>query len=144
INYFFLKGYSFQVIPQLARNEMLTQEQLGNIYIRSDEMNKLFDSEVPLSALVTFKTEGQPLTLNTFQQLNASTISAVMAPGITQGQAIEYVQSVVKSMLPEGFSYNFSGSARQYIENGNTMMVAFAFAIVLIFLALSAQFESFR
>lgn len=144
INYFFLKGYSFQVIPQLARNEMLTQEQLSNIYIRSDEMNKLFDSEVPLSALVTFKTEGQPLTLNTFQQLNASTISAVMAPGITQGQAIEYVQSVVKSMLPEGFSYNFSGSARQYIENGNTMMVAFAFAIVLIFLALSAQFESFR
>ena len=144
INYFFLKGYSFQVIPQLARNQMLTQEQLGNIYIRSDEVNNLFDSEVPLSALVTFKTEGQPLTLNTFQQLNASTISAVMAPGITQGQAIEYVQSVVKSMLPEGFSYNFSGSARQYIENGNTMMVAFAFAIILIFLALSAQFESFR
>ncbi|AVC43633.1 multidrug efflux protein [Francisella tularensis subsp. novicida] len=144
INYFFLKGYSFQVIPQLARNEMLTQEQLGNIYIRSDEASNLFDSEVPLSALMSFKTEGQPLTLNTFQQLNSSTISAVMAPGITQGQAIEYVQSVIKSMLPEGFSYNFSGSARQYIENGNTMMVAFAFAIVLIFLALSAQFESFR
>ncbi|MDE4948929.1 efflux RND transporter permease subunit, partial [Francisella tularensis subsp. holarctica] len=71
-------------------------------------------------------------------------ISAVMAPGITQGQAIENVQSVVKSMLPEVFSYNFSGSARQYIENGNTMMVAFAFAIVLLFLALSALFESFR
>ncbi|MDE4953089.1 efflux RND transporter permease subunit, partial [Francisella tularensis subsp. holarctica] len=90
----------------------------ANIYIRSDEMNKLFDSEVPFAALVTFKTEVQPLTLNTFQQINASTISAVMAPGITQGQAIEDVQSVVKSMLPEGFSYNFSGSARQYIKNG--------------------------
>ncbi|AJI54216.1 efflux RND transporter permease subunit [Francisella philomiragia] len=144
INYFFLKGYSFQVIPQLARNEMLTQEQLGNIYIRSDEASDLFNSELPLSALVSFKTEGQPLTLNTFQQLNASTISAVMAPGVTQGQAIDYVKSVVRSELPEGFSFNFSGSARQYIENGNTMMVAFAFAIVLIFLALSAQFESFR
>ena len=47
-------------------------------------------------------------------------------------------------MLPKGFSYNFSGSARQYIENGNTMMVTFAFEIILIFLALSAQFESFR
>lgn len=144
INYFFLKGYSFQVIPQLARNEMLTQEQLGNIYIRSDEASDLFNSELPLSALVSFKTEGQPLTLNTFQQLNASTISAVMAPGVTQGQAIDYVKNVVRSELPEGFSFNFSGSARQYIENGNTMMVAFAFAIVLIFLALSAQFESFR
>lgn len=144
INYFFLKGYSFQVIPQLARNAMLTQEQLGNIYIRSDESGDLFNSEVPLSSLVSFKTEGQPLTLNTFQQLNSSTISAVMSPGVTQGQAIAYVQSVIKSELPQGFSYNFSGSARQFIENGNTMMVAFAFAIVLIFLALSAQFESFR
>lgn len=145
INYFFLKGYSFQVIPQLARDEMLTQEQLGNIFIRSDDaITNMFNSELPLSALVTFKTEGQPLTLNTFQQLNASTISAVMSPGVTQGQAIDYVQSVVKNDLPEGFSFNFSGSARQYIENGNTMMVAFAFAIVLIFLALSAQFESFR
>lgn len=144
INYFFLKGYSFQVIPQLARNEMLTQEQLGNIFIRSDSIDNMFNAELPLSALMTFKTEGQPLTLNTFQQLNSSTISAVMTPGVTQGQAIDYVQSVVRGDLPEGFSFNFSGSARQYIENGNTMMIAFAFAIVLIFLALSAQFESFR
>lgn len=123
---------------------MLTQEQLGNIYIRSDEISNLFDSEVSLSALVTFKTEEQPLTLKYFPTVKRIDNSAVMAPGITQGQAIEYVQSVVRSMLPEGFSYNFSGSARQYIENGNTMTVAFAFAIVLIFLALSAQFESFR
>lgn len=154
INYFFLKGYSFEVIPQLARNEMLTKEQLGNIFIKANTMgnsfmtadnnSQLFDSEVPLSALVNFKTEGQPLTLSTFQQLNSATISAVMAPGVTQGQAIDYVQSIVKNELPEGFSYNFSGSARQYTENGNTMMVAFAFAIILIFLALSAQFESFR
>lgn len=144
INYFFLRGYSFQVIPQLARNEMLTQEQLGNIFIRSDDASDLFNSEVPLSALMTFKTKGQPLTQNTFQQLNSATISAVMSPGITQGQAVEYVKSAVRDELPAGFSYNFSGSARQYVENGSTMMVAFAFAIVLIFLALSAQFESFR
>ncbi|QIV95028.1 efflux RND transporter permease subunit [Allofrancisella frigidaquae] len=144
INYFFLKGYSFQVIPQLARNEMLTQEQLSNIYIRSDATDNLFNSELPLSALLSFRTEGQPLTLNTFQQLNSATISAVMSPGVTQGQAIDYVEKLAKSELTEGFSYNFSGSARQYIENGNTMMVAFGFAIILIFLALAAQFESFR
>ncbi|QLE79488.1 MMPL family transporter [Francisella sp. Scap27] len=154
INFFFLKGYSFQVIPQLARNEMLTQEQLGNIFIRSDGQGNqmtskdlvgdLFNSELPLSALVNFKTEGQPLTLNTFQQLNSATISAVMAPGFSQGQAIDYVKNLAQNELTEGFSYNFSGSARQTVENGNTMMIAFAFAIVLIFLALSAQFESFR
>ncbi|GAB4222002.1 MAG: efflux RND transporter permease subunit [Francisella sp.] len=144
INYFFLNGYSFQVIPQLARDQMLTQEQLGNIYIRSDNVNDLFDSEVPLSSLVTFKTKGQPLKLSTFQQLNSATISAVMLPGVTQGQAIEYVKNVVKNILPAGFSYDFAGSARQYVENSNTMMIAFAFALILIFLALAAQFESFR
>ena len=144
INYFFLKGYSFQVIPQLARNEMLTQEQLSNIFISSDLLGDMFNSELPLSALISFKTGGQPLTLNTFQQLNSATISAVMAPGVTQGQAIDYVENLAQNELTEGFSYNFSGSARQYVENGSTMMIAFAFAIVLIFLALSAQFESFR
>ncbi len=56
-----------------------------------------------------------------------------MAPGVTQGQAIDYVENLAKNELTEGFSYNFSGSARQYIENGNTMMIAFAFAIILIF-----------
>ncbi len=144
INYFFLKGYSFQVIPQLARNEMLTQEQLDNIFIHSDTGGDMFNSELPLSALLSLKTKGQPLTLNTFQQLNSATISAVMAPGVTQGQAVDYVENLAKNELPQGFSYNFSGSARQYIEDGNTMMIAFAFALVLIFLALSAQFESFR
>ncbi len=144
INYFFLQGYSFQVIPQLARDEMLTQEQLGNLYITSDMIGDMFTSELPLSALVSFETKGQPLTLNTFQQINSATISAVMAPGVTQGQAIDYVENLAKTDLKEGFSYNFSGAARQYVENGNTMMVAFGFAIILIFLALSAQFESFR
>ena len=67
-----------------------------------------------------------------------------MSPGVTQGQAIDYVSNLAKTDLKEGFTYNFSGSARQFVENGNTMMIAFGFAIILIFLALSAQFESFR
>lgn len=144
INFFFLKGYSFQVIPQLARNEMLTQEQLGNIYILSDSIGDLFNSQIPLSALMSFKTVGQPLALNTFQQLNSVTISGVTTPGITQGQAINYVEQILPDELTEGFSYDYSGSSRQLVENGNTMMIAFGFALILIFLALSAQFESFR
>ncbi|WP_232223350.1 efflux RND transporter permease subunit [Francisella frigiditurris] len=145
INYFFRLGYSFQVIPQLPRMDMLTQEQLGSIYLDiKTPIENMFNSQIPISALVQFKTKGQPLTLNTFQQLNSATISAVMAPGVTQGQAVDYMEELSKAELPNGFSYNYSGSVRQYIENGNTMMIAFAFAIILIFLALSAQFESFR
>lgn len=55
INHFFLQGYSFELIPQLPRNQMLTQEQLGSIYIESDKIDNMFNSEVPLSALVSFK-----------------------------------------------------------------------------------------
>jgi multidrug efflux pump len=72
------------------------------------------------------------------------TISGVMTPGITQGQAIDYVKQILPDELSEGFSYDFSGSSRQLVENGNTMMIAFGFALILIFLALAAQFESFR
>ena len=60
---------------------MLTQEQLGSIYILSDSIGDMFNSQVPLSALMTFKTIGQPLALNTFQQLNSVTISGVTTPG---------------------------------------------------------------
>lgn len=79
---------------------MLTQEQLGNIYIRSDEVSNLFDSEVPLSALVTFKKEGQPLTLKYFPTVKR--IDNFSCYGFWHNirtQAIEYVQSVVRSML---------------------------------------------
>ncbi|MED7789489.1 efflux RND transporter permease subunit [Francisella sp. 19X1-34] len=144
INYFFLKGYSFEVIPQLRRNQMLTNEQLGSIYVESDKIDDMFNSEVPLSALVNFKTVGEPITLNTFQQLNSATISAMLNSGVSEGQAINYIKRLAGTSLPAGFSYSFSGGARQFIQNGNTMMIAFGFAVILIFLALSAQFESFR
>ncbi|WP_150467298.1 efflux RND transporter permease subunit [Francisella sp. SYW-9] len=144
INYFFLKGYSFEVIPQLKREQMLTNEQLGNIYIESDKIDNMFNSQVPLSALVNFKTVGEPLTLNTFQQLNSATVSAMLSSGVSEGQAINYIRKMIGNDLPAGFSYSFSGGARQFIQNGNTMMIAFGFAVILIFLALSAQFESFR
>ena len=144
INYFFLRGYSFEVIPQLARDQMLTEGELGQLYINTNSTGDLFNGELPLSALVKFKTVGQPLTLNTFQQLNSATIGAVTVPSVSQGQAIAFLEKTAKEIMPKGFSYSFSGSARQYLQNGNTMMIAFAFAIILIFLALSAQFESFR
>jgi multidrug efflux pump len=94
INHFFLQGYSFELIPQLPRNQMLTQEQLGSIYIESDKIDNMFNSEVPLSALVSFKTVGQPLTLNTFQQLNSVTVSAMLSPGVSEGQAIDYIKKL--------------------------------------------------
>ena len=163
INYFYLEGYSYEVISQLARNKMLTKEQLGNIFIKPDavgstsgsqsplssllqtnSVDKMFTSQLPLSSLVTFKTVGSSSSLSEFNQLNSVTIAGVMSPGVSQGQVVKYAEDIAKNNLPAGYTYDFSGPTRQFVDNGNAMIVAFGFALVLIFLALSAQFESFR
>ncbi|API86005.1 efflux RND transporter permease subunit [Francisella uliginis] len=144
LNYFYLDGYSFEVIPRLVRNQIQTTEQLGNIYIKTDSnSNNVLRNQVPLSSIVNFKTFGRPSSLNTFQQLNSATISAVTARGVTTSDALAYMDKLAKTMLPKGYSYDYSGQARTYLQNSSTMMVAFAFAIIMIFLALSAQFGSF-
>ena len=139
VNYFSLLGYSYQVIPELLDSMKLTKEQLGQIQITTAS-GKL----VPLSAIVSFKTQSVPLSLNRFQQLNAATISAVMAPGVSQGDAVNYLQNLSKTAVPKGYTYDYAGSARQFIDNSNQMVIAFLFAIIVIFLMLAAQFESFR
>lgn len=152
VNYFDFYGYSYEVIPKIQRDLRMTVEQLGNIYIKAHpSLANIADADgdgddfmVPLSSLVSFKTEGVPLSLNRFQQMNSATISAVMASGVTQGQAIAYLNDLANEILPKSMSYDYQGSARSFVENGNTMMVAFIFAIIVIFLMLSAQFESFR
>ncbi|WP_192484470.1 MULTISPECIES: efflux RND transporter permease subunit [Cysteiniphilum] len=139
VNYFSMLGYSYQVIPELADNLKLTKEQLGQIRITTTN-GKL----IPLSAIVTFKTQSVPLSLNRFQQLNSATINAVTTPGVSQGQAIEYMQNLAKTELPQGYTHDYAGSARQFLENSNQMAIAFLFALIVIFLMLAAQFESFR
>ncbi len=139
VNYFSLLGYSYQVIPELQDSMKLTKEQLGQIQIQASN-----DTLVPLSAIVTFDTQSVPLSLNRFQQLNSATISAVPSPGVSQGQAVDYLQGLSKTELPKGYTHEYSGSARQFLENSNQMVIAFIFAIIVIFLMLAAQFESFR
>ncbi|WP_116964156.1 efflux RND transporter permease subunit [Fastidiosibacter lacustris] len=139
VNYFSMLGYSYQVIPELANDMKLTKEQLGQIRIATAS-GKL----IPLSSIVTFETQSMPLSLNRFQQLNSATINAVTTPGISQGQAIEYMQNLAKNELPQGYTHDYAGSVRQYLGNTNQMAIAFLFALIVIFLMLAAQFESFR
>ncbi len=139
INYFNMLGHNYKVIPQLQDDQRLTREQLGQLQIKaaSGEM-------VPLNSIISFDQTTKPLALNRFQQFNSATISAVTAPGVSQGQAYQFMQKLAKNDLPTGYSHSYLGSIRQFIEQGSTMMVAFMFAIIVIFLLLSAQFESFR
>lgn len=139
VNFFDLQGRSYKVIPQLDRPFRLTPEQLGQIYIRSQS-----NAMVPLSTLVEPIAKTQPNSLSHFQQLNSATIQGVMKPGVTLGEGIRYLQEQAELVLPKGFEYDYGGQSRQFVQEGSTLITVFFIAILVIFLVLSAQYESFR
>ena len=139
VNYFNLEGRSYQVIPQLDRKFRLTPEQLGQIYVKT-----MTGTMVPLSTVVTPVEKTQPNAATHFQQLNSATIQAVMMPGKTLGEGLHFLQEAANETLPKGFTYDFGGESRQFMQEGSALVFAFIFAIIIIFLVLSAQYESFR
>jgi multidrug efflux pump len=139
VNYFDLDGRSYKVIPQVMQSERLNPSQLKNYYINTKDGNA-----IPLSTLVKLKTNVVPESLNHFQQLNSATISGVPMPGVTLGQALDTMKSLAKEVLPQGYSADFAGQSRQYVQESSALLLTFAFALIIIFLALGAQFESFR
>jgi multidrug efflux pump len=138
-NFFNLYGRSYQVIPQVPRDFRLTPGAIDRIHVRTAK-----GALVPLSTVVSIRSSVQPNALTTFQQLNSATIQAVMYPGRSIGEGLDFLKAKAKEIFPEGFSYDFQGESRQYEQEGDTLALAFGFAIIVIFLVLAAQFESFR
>ncbi|VEB34207.1 multidrug efflux transporter [Legionella sainthelensi] len=139
VNYFNLEGRSYQVIPQLSRSFRMSPEELGQIYVRT-----INGTMVPLSTVVTLIEKTVPNAASHFQQMNSATIQAVMMPGKTLGEGLQFLQKEADQVLPKGFSYDYGGESRQFMQEGNALLFAFVFAIIIIFLVLSAQYESFR
>jgi multidrug efflux pump len=139
VNYFSLSGRSYKVIPQVQQRFRLNTDQLMHYYIRTAS-----GEVVPLSTVAHIETKTVPESLNHFQQQNAATISGVAFPGVTQGQALAYLKNLAARTLPQGYSIDYSGQSRQFVQESSALMVTFFFALVIIFLALAAQFESFR
>jgi len=139
VNYFNFAGRSYQVIPQVERTARLNADQLRNYYIRTAS-----GTSVPLSTVATLATKTTPESLNHFQQLNSATIQGVPMPGITVGTALAYLNGLAKETLPAGYQVDYAGQARQFVQESSGFVATFAFALIIIFLALSAQFESFR
>ncbi len=138
INRFNLEGRSYQVIPQVPRGLRLSPESLDGYYVPSSN-----GQQIPLSTLVTIKTETDPNALTHYNQLNSATFQAVPMPGVTVGQAVDFLEQQAKN-LPKGFNHDYLADARQYVKEGNQLAVAFGFALIIIFLVLAAQFESLR
>jgi multidrug efflux pump len=139
VNYFSLSGRSYKVIPQVQQRFRLNPDQLENYYLRSGD-----GQSVPVSTVAKLKMETVPQSLNHFQQLNAATISGVPFPGVSMGDALAYLKDLAARTLPSGYSVDYSGQSRQMIQESSGFLTTFAFALIIIFLALAAQFESFR
>lgn len=139
VNYFSLASRSYKVIPQVQQRDRLNTDQLKNYYIRTAG-----GTSVPLSTFIHITTKATPESLNHFQQLNAATIQGVAFPGVTTGDALSYLKGLADRVLPQGYSVDYGGMSRQFMQESGGFVVMFAFALIIIFLALAAQFESFR
>jgi len=139
LNYFSLDGRSYKVIPQVQQRSRLNTDQLLNYYIPTAS-----GTPVPLSTVATITTKTIPESLNHFQQLNEATISGVLMPGVAIGDALKTLQDIAKRTLPQGYTVDYGGQSRQYIQESASFLVTFAFALIVIFLSLAALFESFR
>jgi multidrug efflux pump len=139
VNYFSLAGRSYKVIPQVMQRHRLNADQLRHYYITTAS-----GASIPVSTIASLKTTVVPESLNHFQQLNAATISAVPVPGVTLGQALTTMNALAKEVLPQSYSIDYGGQSRQYMQESSALLVTFFFAMIIIFLALAALFESFR
>jgi len=139
VNYFSLSGRSYKVIPQIQQRYRLNTSQLLNYYVRTAS-----GTSVPLSSVVRITNHTAPEALNRFQQLNAATLQGVTLPGVAQGDALAYLRELAGRTLPQGYSIDFGGLSRQFVQESSGFVAMFAFSLVLIYLALAAQFESFR
>jgi multidrug efflux pump len=139
VNYFSMSGRSYKVIPQVQQRFRLNPQQLLDYYIRSAD-----GSLVPLSTIARVETKTVPESLNHFQQLNSAMIQGVAMPGVAQGTALQYLQDLAARTLPEGYTVDYAGLSRQYIQESGGFIVTISFAVIMIFLVLAALFESFR
>jgi multidrug efflux pump len=137
VNRFSIDGRSYKVIPQIERAARLTPEQLEDLHV-SGPGGEL----VPLSAIASLREDVEPRTLNRFQQLNAVKISGVAPRSLSAG--LELLEKKAAEILPPGSRIDYTGESRQLRQEAGRFLPALTLSIVLIFLVLAAQFNSFR
>ena len=130
---------SYDVIPQVDQQYRLDPEALGRFYVRSQDGHM-----VPLSALTKMETRAGPVAIEQFNQLNSATLSALPAPGVTSSEGLQAMREAAARVMPTGFFEDYAGESRLTLQEGNSLALAFVLAVLIIYLVLAAQFESFR
>ncbi|TVQ85522.1 MAG: multidrug efflux protein [Chromatiaceae bacterium] len=139
VNWFNLAGRSYRVIPQVvdaARNDLAA---IGEYEIRTGS-----GALVPLSTLISVRTEIEPSKRTQFQQLNAITLSGVPMPGVALGDALAWLEQAAAAILPREARWDYKGESRQFKAEGGALEATFFLSILIIYLVLAAQFESWR
>src|SRR6267378_1983552 len=139
VNYFSIAGRSYKVIPQVLQVDRLNADQVLDYHIRTAD-----GSLVPASTVARQKTEVVPEGIAHFQQLNSASIFGVYTPAVSQNQVLEFMQQALAEVAPTGYSADYSGVSRQFVQESGGFAVTLLFAVIIVFLALAAQFESFR
>lgn len=137
VNWFNMEGLSYKVIPQIKRVDRLNPEQLNSIYVTGPNSQL-----VPLNTVARMERKTVARSLNRMQQLNAVTISGVPAGSVDA--TLKFLENEAHKVLPAGYLIDYTGGSRQLRTEGNTFFGVFMLAVVLIFLVLAAQFNSFR
>ena len=138
-SYFFMNGKQYQVIGQYDVSDRKDPLDLSSVYVRNDK-GKL----IQLDNLVTAKEESSPPQLYRNNRFISATVSAGLAPGKSIGDGIEVMDEIAAKVLDDTFSTDLSGESRDFRESSSNTLFAFGLALLLVYLILSAQFESFK
>jgi len=139
VNRFSMEGRSYKVIPLVSRDYRRDADMLKDYYVRSAS-GKL----VPLSTVVTLKQSVEPTDRTQFQQQNSLVIQGITSPKVALGDALEYLTTLAKQELPKGYGYDYLGDSRQYAKESSALTVTMFMSLLVIYLVLAAQFESWR
>jgi multidrug efflux pump len=137
--YFILRDKQYQVIGEASRSNRDNPMDLSSIYVRNAS-----GQLIQLENVVKISNQSNPPTIFRFNRYVSATISAQQAAGLTLGDGIAEMRKIAKEIVPENFSSSLSGSSRDFDESASSLIYALVFALVLIFLVLAAQFESYR
>jgi multidrug efflux pump len=141
VNYFSISGRSYKVIPQVLQVDRLNPAQVLDYQIRTPG-----GTLIPVSTIAHLETKTVPETITHFQQLNSVTIGGVNAApqGVSQGDALQFLRDTLAEVGSNAYTADYSGESRQFMKESGGFAITLAFSIIIVFLALAAQFESFR
>ena len=139
INRFSMEGRSYKVVPLVSRDYRRDAEMLKDYYVRSAS-----GELVPLSTIVTMNQTVEPTDRTQFQQLNSLIIQGVTNPGVALGDALEQLTELAQQTLPKSYGYDYLGDSRQYAKESSALTITMLMSLLVIYLVLAAQFESWR